>query len=84
MGARQIPAPTPLHHVARGRRPAAFGRIVQALASHSLRIADTAMLWRERNRQRRALGRLNDHMLKDLGLSRADAGREGGKRFWEE
>lgn len=84
MGVRQMPASTPVHQFAGGRRPAALGRIAQALASRSLRISDTLMLWKERYHQRRALGRLNDHMLKDLGLSRADAGREGGKRFWEE
>ncbi len=84
MGARQMPAPTPLHHIAQGRRPATLGRIARAFASKLLQISDTAMLWRERTRQRRALGRLNDYMLKDLGLSRADAGREGGKRFWKE
>jgi uncharacterized protein YjiS (DUF1127 family) len=37
----------------------------------------------QRYRQRRALIMLSDHMLKDLGLSRSDAGRESGKRFWE-
>ena len=82
MGVRQMPAP--VQPIARGRRPARLGRIARALASLSLRISDTAMLWRERTRQRRALGGLNDYMLKDLGLSRADAGREGSKRFWEE
>ena len=33
-------------------------------------------------RQRRALLRLDDAMLKDLGLSRVDALQEGGKPFW--
>lgn len=33
-------------------------------------------------RQRRALLRLDDAMLKDLGLSRVDALREGHKPFW--
>ncbi len=80
MGVRQMPAPVP--QIARGRRPATLGRIARALASLPLRISDTAMLWRERTRQRRALGGLNDHMLEDLGLSRGDAGGGGGKRVW--
>jgi len=84
MGVRPMPAPSPLHDSVRGRRRAALGRIARALGSIPLQISDTATLWRERTRQRRALGGLNDYMLKDLGLSRADAGREGGKRFWEE
>jgi uncharacterized protein YjiS (DUF1127 family) len=33
-------------------------------------------------RQRRALLRLDDAMLKDLGISRVDALQEGGKPFW--
>ena len=65
------------------RRQPALARMVQALAAWSLRSGETLQLWLERYRQRRALGGLNDHMLKDLGLSRSDAGRETGKRFWE-
>jgi uncharacterized protein YjiS (DUF1127 family) len=38
--------------------------------------------WVERHRQRRALLALNDHAVKDIGLSYADAWREGGKPFW--
>ncbi|MDQ7249132.1 DUF1127 domain-containing protein [Dongia sedimenti] len=58
-------------------------KIAGALATWSLRTGDTLLLWLERYRQRRALGGLSDHMLKDLGLSRSDAGRETDKRFWE-
>jgi uncharacterized protein YjiS (DUF1127 family) len=32
--------------------------------------------------QRRALARLDDRLLGDIGLSRADAAWEGGKPFW--
>jgi uncharacterized protein YjiS (DUF1127 family) len=60
-----------------------MGGIAGALAIGSRRIGDTLLLWQERRRQRRALGSLNDHILKDLGLSRSDAGRESQKRFWE-
>jgi uncharacterized protein YjiS (DUF1127 family) len=73
-------------------RPAAQGlrrhagpafRFAAAFARGALYAADTFGLWKERTRQRRMLISLSDHMLKDLGLSRSDAGREGGKRFWE-
>jgi uncharacterized protein YjiS (DUF1127 family) len=37
--------------------------------------------WAERRQQRRRLLELDDHMLKDIGLSRADAMREAGL-FW--
>jgi uncharacterized protein YjiS (DUF1127 family) len=40
--------------------------------------------WAERLRQRRALLALNDHALKDIGLSYADAWQEGRKPFWRE
>lgn len=33
--------------------------------------------------QRRALLALSDHELKDIGLSRADALREGQRSFWD-
>jgi uncharacterized protein YjiS (DUF1127 family) len=87
MGLRQMPALDPLCLAAR-ERPAAIlrlcGCIAAALATWSLRSGDTLLLWMERVRQRRALTRLSDHMLKDLGLSRADTGFESGKRFWED
>ena len=37
----------------------------------------------ERSRQRRDLADLNDHLLKDVGLSRADVARECGRWPWE-
>lgn len=38
--------------------------------------------WVERRRQRRALLGLSDALLKDIGVSRADALREARKPFW--
>jgi uncharacterized protein YjiS (DUF1127 family) len=65
------------------RHAAAAYRFAAALARVTLHASDTLHLWMDRCRQRRALGKMSDHMLKDLGLSRSDAGRETGKRFWE-
>lgn len=39
-------------------------------------------IWQERAEQRHALGELNEHMLKDIGVSSADAYRESRKPFW--
>lgn len=39
--------------------------------------------WQERARQRRALLALDDRLLKDIGVSRADALHEGRKPFWK-
>lgn len=38
---------------------------------------------KQRQRQRRSLLALDQHMLKDLGISRLDAMHEGRKRFWQ-
>ncbi len=40
------------------------------------------LIWHERARQRRALARLDDHLLRDVGLSRAAAVLESRKPFW--
>ena len=39
--------------------------------------------WIERRRQRQALAELNDRLLKDLGLTRADVEGESRKPFWQ-
>lgn len=45
-------------------------------------VFDTIMTWIERSRQRRALRQLDDHLLRDLGVSRVDAQQEADKPFW--
>jgi uncharacterized protein YjiS (DUF1127 family) len=40
------------------------------------------LLFHERARQRQALRALDDRLLKDIGVSRADAEREANKPFW--
>jgi uncharacterized protein YjiS (DUF1127 family) len=45
-------------------------------------IVDMVLGWLERARQRRALMALSDHMLHDIGLSRAQAYGEAAKLFW--
>lgn len=39
--------------------------------------------YRQRHSTRRCLMALDDRLLKDIGLSRADALREGSKPFWK-
>jgi uncharacterized protein YjiS (DUF1127 family) len=60
------------------------GSLLMALASIGwiVCVIDTLLLWLERHRQRRALDGLNDHVLKDIGLSRADVHGEVRRRFW--
>jgi uncharacterized protein YjiS (DUF1127 family) len=38
--------------------------------------------WIERTRQRQALAELDDHMLRDIGVTRVEAARECRKPFW--
>lgn len=39
--------------------------------------------WFECHRQRRALSRLDDRLLRDIGVTRAEAAREAAKPFWD-
>ena len=50
------------------------------------RLSATIRGWIERSRQRQALRELaerNDYLLKDIGVSQAEALREAAKPFWE-
>ena len=38
--------------------------------------------WNQRSRQRQALTDLDDHLLKDIGISRKAAAAEAGQPFW--
>ena len=58
--------------------------LVQQLARLAEQAITTLLRWQELARERRALLRLDDHMLKDIGLSRADAMREAERPFWDE
>lgn len=40
-------------------------------------------LWMSRAKQRRALAELDDRLLADVGIGRAEAARECGEMFWE-
>ena len=56
---------------------AAWGRALRARLDYM-----AIRAWIDRGRQRRALGELDDRLLEDIGLSRADARRESAKPFW--
>lgn len=44
--------------------------------------AELLRAWSARARERRSLAGLNDDLLRDLGISRADADAESRKPFW--
>ena len=54
-------------------------RLVRGLG----RIIDTVLAWQDRAKGRAELRRLNDRMLRDIGISRVDAYRESSKPFWK-
>jgi uncharacterized protein YjiS (DUF1127 family) len=43
---------------------------------------EAVLTWAERAHQRRQLAELNDYMLRDIGLTRADVAGETRKPFW--
>ena len=46
-------------------------------------VIDQVFTWHERVRQRRQLQSLSDHMLRDIGIGRADVELEASKPFWQ-
>jgi len=47
------------------------------------RLFDQLVGWLERARQRRHLGELDDRLLRDIGLSRAEVENELSRPFWQ-
>jgi len=48
------------------------------------KITDRLDRWHRLARERRQLQALSDHMLKDIGLTRADVEREASRPFWDD
>ena len=46
------------------------------------RVVDGVLAWQERARQRHTLAALDDYLLRDMGITRADVSAETGKPFW--
>ncbi len=65
-------------------RPAFQARIgfVPRRSGFFAALVDRLLEWQERNRSRILLGRLDDRMLRDMGVSRADVDYEVAKPFW--
>jgi uncharacterized protein YjiS (DUF1127 family) len=57
---------------------------VHALSEVGSRFFATLRHWRRRSRERAQLAALDDRMLKDIGLTRADAEFLSNKPFWRE
>ena len=59
-----------------------FRRSASSMRQPARGLLATLERWAERRRQRQALLGLSDSMLKDIGISYADAWQEGRKPFW--
>ncbi|NYZ17087.1 DUF1127 domain-containing protein [Azospirillum sp. RWY-5-1] len=46
-------------------------------------IRDRLLTWGERERERQWLADFNDHMLKDIGMTRGEMRHEVNKPFWK-
>jgi uncharacterized protein YjiS (DUF1127 family) len=57
-------------------------KLTRSLRRVAALVFTTLLEWQERTRQRRQLSELDDRMLKDIGLTRADVAREVEKPFW--
>ena len=71
--------------VLRGWRPREIERrhsLGRRIGAAALAAVDQIREWRERARSRQALLRLDDHMLRDLGIDRATAQYRGSRPFW--
>ena len=60
-----------VRHVGQSRKPFRLLDLLLAMET-----------WLDRHAQRQELAELDDHMLHDVGLSRADVEREVAKPFW--
>jgi len=69
-------------HATRGR--SGQGHAVLALGDAWDHAVASVRKWRRRTRERGELVALDDRMLKDIGLTRADAEFLGNKPFWRE
>jgi uncharacterized protein YjiS (DUF1127 family) len=56
---------------------------LRSAARHALMgVVEALLAWHDRARERRALMELSDQMLRDIGISRAEARGEASKPSW--
>jgi uncharacterized protein YjiS (DUF1127 family) len=65
------------------RRGRAASGLARVLRNASGRLVVALLQRQELAQQRRRLLSLDDRMLKDIGITRADASREGSRLFWD-
>lgn len=53
-----------------------------SLGHAALHLVETLYSWQQRAMERQQLRQMDDHLLKDMGISRADVEYEASKPFW--
>ncbi|KZB68283.1 hypothetical protein AUP42_12605 [Thalassospira lucentensis] len=53
-----------------------------AVAGIAVSVLERVRVWQESARNRRMLEQLDDHLLKDVGMTRSDLDRELSRPFW--
>ncbi len=71
------------------RRPAAVSvrnrrTALDDLSDAAQWVLTTLRQWRRRSREREQISRMDERMLKDIGITRAEALRLSSKPFWTE
>lgn len=61
---------------------AARRRLRDRLSLSPLSVLELLVTWQARAQERRLLLQLDERMLKDIGVTRADVAREAAKPFW--
>ncbi|MDZ4134623.1 MAG: DUF1127 domain-containing protein [Paracoccaceae bacterium] len=65
-------------------RPSAATRhALPLMARRAFALGLSLVTWENRRQSRKALGRLDAHLLRDIGLSSQDATAEAAKPFWQ-
>ena len=59
------------------------GQSMPVLAQWALTMAVQLIAWDHRHRSRKHLGQLDNHMLRDIGLTGSAAFEESDKPFWK-
>ena len=53
------------------------------LLSNANKVRAKILFWGEILRQRKQLSKMDDYLLKDIGVSRVEAAREAERKFWD-
>ena len=57
--------------------------LVEHVEAAALKVTGTFKVWAARSRDRRHLAQMSNHLMQDIGLTRADVELELNKFFWQ-